>query len=74
MTRLTTTAFGKAIKKRLIDLDRPQKWLIEQVRDKTGLYFDDSYLHKIVTGKLTTPRIVAAITEILGIPEGKEVS
>lgn len=74
MTHLATTPFGKAIKKRLIDLDKPQKWLIEQVRENTGLYFDDSYLHKIVTGKLATPRIVDAITEILGIPDAAEVN
>lgn len=71
---MATTPFGKAIKKRLIDLDKPQKWLIEQVRENTGLYFDDSYLHKIVTGKLATPRIVDAITEILGIPDAAEVN
>lgn len=62
------TVFGKAIKKKLVDLERPQKWLIEQVRERTGLYFDDSYLHKIVTGKLESPKIVQAIREILDLP------
>lgn len=61
------TEFGKEIKKKLIDLDRPQVWLIEQVKSKTGLYFDDSYLYKIVTGRLASPKIVAAICEILDI-------
>ncbi len=63
------TAFGKEISKRLIDLGQPQKWLIEQVREKTGLYFDDSYLGKIKTGKIATPGIVKAIREILNLPE-----
>ena len=62
------SAFGKDIGKRLIDLDKPQIWLIEEVRNKTGLYFDNSYLYKIKTGKLTTPKVVQAIREILDLP------
>lgn len=65
------TVFGKEIKKRLIDIERPQAWLIEQVKKKTGLYFDDSYLYKIMVGSLSTPSIVAAINEILEL-DGKE--
>ncbi len=61
------TAFGKAIKKRLVDLGCTQAWLIEQVTALTGLYFDRSYLNKIQTGKLCTPSIVAAINEILDL-------
>ena len=63
------TVYGKEIKKRLIDLGRPQTWLIKQVREKTGLYFDDSYLYKIQTGKLSTPSIISAINEILDLPQ-----
>lgn len=63
------TLFGKECKKRLIDLDKPQTWLIEQVRAATGLYFDDSYLYKIQTGQLSTPKIVGAIKEILEMPQ-----
>lgn len=67
----STTEFGKTIEKKLIDLERPQNWLIEQVRAQTGLYFDSSYLYKIKTGKLATPKIVRAIQEILGLEEVK---
>lgn len=63
------TGFGKDIGKRLIDLERPQTWLIDQVKQKTGLYFDDSYLYKIKTGRLAPPKITQAIREILGLPE-----
>lgn len=62
------TEFGKEIGKRLIDMERRQNWLIEQVRERTGLYFDSSYLYKIKIGKLATPRIVAAIRDILDLP------
>lgn len=65
------TPFGKAIKRRLIDLDQNQNWLIEQTKQKTGLYFDSSYLHKIMTGKLNTPGVILAIREILDIPESE---
>ena len=60
--------------KRLIDIDHDQIWLINQVRERTGLYFDSSYLHKIRTGKLATPKILAAIREILDLPAETEDS
>jgi len=64
-----TSEFGKAVKIRLIELGKTQAWLIEQVKEKTGLYFDDSYLWKILAGVIATPKIVAAIRETLGLPE-----
>lgn len=64
--------FGKDIGKRLIDLDKPQVWLIEEVRNRTGLYFDDSYLYKIKTGQLSTPKVVQAICEILELSNPSE--
>ena len=63
------TSFGKAMKKRLIDMDKTQTWLIEQVREKTGLYFDSSYMYKICTGQLNGPNIIPVIREILNLPE-----
>lgn len=69
MEKTALTAFGKEIKKKLVDLDKNHSWLIEQVCVQTGLYFDRSYLHKIMTGKLDTPKVVQAIREILDIPD-----
>lgn len=69
MENAVLTPFGKAIKKRLVDIDRTQTWLIEQVRGVTGLYFDRSYMYKIQTGQLATPKIVQAIRDILDLPE-----
>ena len=65
----TITPFGKEIKKRLVDLERSQAWLIDSVSEKTGLYFDRSYMNKIMKGQLYTPKIVQAICEILSIPD-----
>lgn len=69
METAVLTPFGKSIKKRLVDMERTQAWLIEQVRVLTGLYFDRSYMHKIQTGQLSTPKIVQAIREILDLPD-----
>lgn len=69
MKTAATTPFGKEIKKRLIDLDRNQAWLIDRVSEKRGLYFDRSYVSKIMKGRLCTTKIVNAICEILEIPD-----
>lgn len=61
--------FGKIVKKRLVEIEQKQEWLIREVNKQTGLYFDTSYLHKILTGQNTNPKITAAIREILDIPE-----
>lgn len=65
------TDFGVEIKMALIKQNRTHKWLQEQVSEKTGLYFDSSYLHKIMTGKANPEHINAVIREVLGI-EHKE--
>lgn len=63
------TDYGISIKSRLTELRKPQNWLIESVREKTGLFFDSSYLHKILTGKEKSPAIISAINEILDISQ-----
>lgn len=59
--------FGKIVKKRLVDLEKTQKWLMEEIAEKTGLYIDGYYLNKIFTGKRHPEKIVSAIKEILEI-------
>ena len=72
--KCSLSPFGKEIKKKLVDMDKNQSWLQEQVTEKTGLYFDCSYLNKIMTGKRHTPKIVQSIREILDIPETVQTS
>ncbi len=69
MKNLKFCDFGKEIKKKLVDMEQTQNWLITEVSNKTGLYFDSSYLYKIMAGKIETPTIVKAIHEILEIKE-----
>ena len=61
--------FGKEINHALVEVNQPKEWLIEQVKNNTGRYFDRSYLHKIEVGELHTPGIVHAIREILKLPD-----
>lgn len=63
------TRFGLCVKTKLLEMGKSQKWLEEQIREKTGLFADGGYLYKILTGERSAPRIVRAITEILDIPE-----
>ena len=62
-----TTDFGKTVKIKLVELDKTQEWLIGEVKEKTGLYFDSAYMWKVLSGALSPPKIVQAICEILDI-------
>ena len=75
-----TSDFGKAVKIRLIELEKSQEWLIEQVKERTGTFFDSSYLHRILAGKLAAergndgkPGKAEVIREILGMNEEEPV-
>lgn len=61
--------FGLAVKIKLLQIGKVQKWLEEAVSEKTGLYVDSGYMYKILTGQRNAPKIVAAIKEILNIEE-----
>ena len=68
--------FGKAVKIRLIELDKNQDWLIKQVQERTGDYFDSSYLWRIMSGSRTgergyngKPGKAYVIRDILGMKE-----
>lgn len=61
--------FGLAVKTKLLQLGKEQKWLENAISQKTGLYVDSGYMHKILTGKRNAPKIVSAIREILDIKE-----
>ena len=66
---LTPQEFKIAVKHRLIDKDMTQADMIRAVREKTGMFLDTSYLHKIYNGQKRSKKIIAAIREILDLPE-----
>ena len=59
--------FGLLVKTELLRQGRSHQWLAETVSEKTGLFVDDGYLYKILTGQRNAPKIVEAICEILSI-------
>ena len=59
--------FGLSVKTKLLQIGKEQKWLEEAVSEKTGLFVDNGYMYKILTGQRNAPKIVTAICEILGI-------
>ena len=68
MPRKELCLLGKEINHALVDINQTKEWLVKQVQVDTGRYFDHSYLHKIQTGELSTPGIVASIRKILDLP------
>lgn len=68
MSKLTKLSdFGLCVKTELLKKSRTQKWLEEEVTKKTGLYVDNGYMHKILTGQRNAPKVVKAICDILKI-------
>ncbi len=63
------TDFGLCVKTELLRQGKSQKWLEEAASEKTGLYVDSSYMHKILTGQRNAPKIATAICEILNIQD-----
>ncbi len=63
--------FGKNVKKKLVDNNQTQEWLIKKVKEDTGLYIDSSYMSRIMTGKNSSPKIISSICKILDIKEEK---
>ena len=64
---MASTEYSKQVKKRLIDLDKSQKWLIESVKERTGLFLDSAYLSRILKGERNPKKIICAIDEILEV-------
>lgn len=66
------TDFGLCVKTKLLQMGKEQKWLEEAVSEKTGLFVDNGYMYKILTGQRNAPKIVAAICEMLNIQDQQE--
>lgn len=64
-----STAFGKAVKTKLIEINQNQNWLIEQVKEKSGLFCDSSVMSRLLNGSYSSSPMRKIICEILGIKE-----
>lgn len=65
------TDFGLGVKTKLLQMGQDQKWLEAAISERTGLFVDNGYMYKILTGQRNAPKIVDAICEILDITEEK---
>lgn len=61
------TSFGLCVKTELLRRGKTQKWLEEEITNRTGLFADSGYMDKILKGKRNAPKIVQAICDILEI-------
>lgn len=61
------TDFGLCVKTELLRLGKDQKWLEQAVSERTGLFVDNGYMYKILTGQRNAPKVVEKICEILSI-------
>lgn len=61
------TEFGLCVKTELLRRGKEQKWLEEKVSESTGMFVDNGYMYKILTGQRNAPKIVQAICDILQI-------
>lgn len=69
MEKCKYTEFGLCVKDKLLRRGKDQKWLGEEVTNRTGLYVDSGYMYKILTGQRNAPKVVQAVCEILDIPD-----
>ena len=51
MERKPITPFAISAKQSLVNLNKPQIWLENEIANDTGLYVDSGVLYKIWTGK-----------------------
>lgn len=61
------TPFGLCVKMKLLEQEKTQEWLCNEIRNRYGLFADSSYMYKILTGQRAPQRLVGAICEILQI-------
>lgn len=68
MSNITKNSnFGLCVKTKLLEQNKTQKWLSDEVTRITGLYVDSGYMYKILTGQRKAPKVVECICEILNI-------
>ena len=66
------TAFGLAVKTKLLDPPRTQEWLVNEINKDTGMKVDSPYVSKILKGVRKSERVTASICRILDIPTPTE--
>lgn len=63
---------GIIAKQKLVEINKPQTWLVERVRQDTGQFLDSAYLCRIWTGERAPAKIISSICKILEIERPSE--
>lgn len=67
------TEYGIKVKIKLMQINKTQSWLIEEVKNLLPQkYVDSSNIYKILTGEIKSTEIKTAINQILGIERTDE--
>ena len=66
------TPYGKEVKHRLIELDRTNGWLIEEVNKRREPKIDTSFMSKVLNGKVKNSRMTVIIDQILHEEEERQ--
>lgn len=64
---MNRSKYGKEVCKRLVDMDKQKVWLMEEIRKRTGLYMDSSYLNKILNSGKGSQKVLDAIHDTIGV-------
>lgn len=67
---MNRSEYGKAVCRRLVDMDKTKTWLMEEIRGRTGLYMDSSYLCKILNSGKGSQKVMDAIHDAIGVRPG----
>lgn len=68
------TDFGLCVKTELLKRGMEQRDLIQLVSQKTGMFMDNAYMHKILTGQRNPQKIIQCIRKMLDIPEQQDTT
>ena len=74
MAKYVPTQFGISVKVKLLEMGRTQDWLSQECSKRTGMFVDSAVMRKLLSGTRKSPRIEAAIREILNLGENQEAS
>ena len=69
MSNSKLTTFGLCVKTELLKKGMTQEELVTRVKEDTGMFLDNLYLYKILTGKRSPEKIISSIKKILEMEE-----
>ena len=69
MSNSKLTTFGLCVKTELLKKGMTQEELVTRVKEDTGMFLDNGYLYKILTGNRSPEKIISSIKKVLEMEE-----